>query len=86
MSKRVPAAGNVQRGLFYLDKGDVWGLFFPLPSAAITHFTFPSSERAGGTRKQSGVKGLGSQKPREDLSFFFSPPFLLLHWIFFGIT
>lgn len=28
MSKRVTAAGNVQRGLFYLEKGDVRGFFF----------------------------------------------------------
>lgn len=75
MSKRVPAAGNVQRGLFYLDKGDVRGLFslsLP-PQLHISHFQAP--KRAGGTRKQSGVKGLGSQKPREDLAFPPPPSF-----------
>lgn len=86
MSKRVTAAGNVQRGLFYLEKGDVRGFFFFFlaAAAAITHFMFPSSKRAEGIRKQSGVKGLGSQKPGEDFYFFLG--FFLVHWIFFGIT
>lgn len=45
--------------------------FFLAAAAAITHFMFPSSKRAEGIRKQSGVKGLGSQKPGEDFYFFF---------------
>lgn len=76
MSKRVTAAGNVQRGLFNLRKVMCGAFFFfSFAAAAITHFMFSSSKkkkkRAGGIRKQSGVKGLGSQKPGQDFLFFF---------------
>lgn len=49
MRKRAAATGNVQRGLFYLEKGDVLGAFFfffsPAAAAAITHFMFSSSKK-----------------------------------------
>lgn len=46
--ERVPAAGNVQRGLFYLDKGDVRGCLFssPLPPISITRFQAPKEQEA----------------------------------------
>lgn len=72
----MTASASVQRGLFYLQKGDVWSFIFFFAPAAITHSMFSSSKRAGGIGTQSGLKGLGSQKPKEDFFFFGTLDFL----------
>lgn len=55
------------------------GASFFFPPAAITHFMFSSSKRAGGIGTQSGLNGLGSQKPKED--FFFGTLDFLWNYI-----
>lgn len=87
MRKRAAATGNVQRGLFYLEKGDVLGAFPPPPPPLLllqSHILcFPAQKKS--RRKQSGVKGLASlTKARRGIFFFLV--FFLVHWIFFGIT
>lgn len=74
MRKRAAATGNVQRGLFYLEKGDVLGaffFFFFFPLLLQSHILcFPVQKKS--RRKQSGVKGLASlTKARRGFFFFF---------------
>lgn len=80
LRKRAAATGNVQRGLFYLEKGDVLGasffFFFFSPRCCCcnhTFYVFQLKKKKNRRRKQSGVKGLARlTKARRGFFFFFS--------------
>ena len=83
MSKRVTAAGTVQRGLFYLKKGDVRGfiLFFfffaLLLQFPILRFQAQKEQEAS----EKNPVGKGSAH-RGGLFFFLIFFFFSVHWIF----
>lgn len=77
MRKRAAATGNVQRGLFYLEKGDVLGAFFffffspAAAAAAITHFMFSSSKK----KQEKTIWRERAREPHKSQAriFFFFP-------------
>lgn len=80
MRKRAAATGNVQRGLFYLEKGDVLGaFFFFFPRRRCCYHIFYVFQLKKILKKMKKKKkgendlvrkgSRGSQKPGEDLFF-----------------
>lgn len=84
VSKRVTAAGNVQRGLFYLEKGDVRGFFFFWLLLLQLHILcFQAQKEQEASENNPAWKG-SAHKSQGRIFFFLG--FFLVHWIFFGIT
>lgn len=73
MSKRVTAAGNVQRGLFYLEKGDVRGFFFFFFGCCCCNYTFYVSKLKKSRRHQKTIRRERARltKARGGFLFFF---------------
>lgn len=73
VSKRVTAAGNVQRGLFYLEKGDVRGFFFFFFGCCCCNYTFYVSKLKKSRRHQKTIRRERARltKARGGFLFFF---------------